>query len=150
MDKYKGFMSQSEVERCKAKMSKEAKSALERISKIEIFDENCEGHQALEQIANKWTILIMYALIQGTKRYSELKRQIKGVSPKMLIQNLRRLERCGLVSRKVYPVVPPQVEYSLTPLGESLVEPLAIFGEWAYVHMYEVKASCNRYDRSLR
>lgn len=150
MDKYIAFMSKSEVEPCKPKMSQSAQSALERISKIEVFDENCEGHQALEQIANKWTVLIMYALMQGTKRYSDLKRQIKGVSAKMLIQNLRRLERCGLVSRKVYPVVPPQVEYSLTPLGESLVEPLAIFCEWAYVHMYEVKAACNRYDSSVK
>lgn len=138
-------MNQSEVQQ--PTMSQCAQSALERISKIEIFDENCKGHQALEQIANKWTVLVMYALMQGTKRYSELKRQIKGVSPKMLIQNLRRLERCGLVNRKVYPVVPPQVEYSLTPLGESLIEPLAIFCEWAYIHMDEVKASCDLYDK---
>lgn len=147
MDKGKVFMGQSEMKDCDREMSKDAQSALERISKIEIFDKNYEGHQALEQIANKWTVLIMYALMQGTKRYSELKRQINGVSPKMLIQNLRRLERCGLVSRKVYPVVPPQVEYSLTPLGESMIEPLATFCEWAYVNMPEVKASCNRYDR---
>jgi DNA-binding HxlR family transcriptional regulator len=61
----------------------------------------------------------------------------------MLIQNLRRLEKCGLVSRKVYPVVPPQVEYSLTPLGETLVEPLAILCDWACKkHIQEVKAAC--------
>lgn len=123
-----------------------AKDALERIAKIDIFDESCEGHQALEKIANKWTILIIYALTQGTKRYGELKRQIQGISPKMLIQNLRNLERCGLVERKIYPVVPPKVDYSLTPLGESLVEPLAIFGEWSYKHINEVKAACNSYD----
>ena len=120
--------------------------ALERIAKMDIFDESCEGHQALEQIANKWTILIIYALTQGTKRYSELKQQIKGVSPKMLIQNLRNLERCGLVERKVYPVVPPKVDCALTSLGESLAEPLAIFGEWSYRHIDEVKAACSSYD----
>jgi len=103
--------------------------------------DDCLCHQALEQIANKWTVLIIYALTQGTKRYSELKRQIHGVSPKMLIQNLRRLEKCGLVSRKVYPVVPPQVEYSLTPLGQTLVEPLAILCDWAFKHIHEVKAA---------
>lgn len=121
--------------------SYQAQLVLERIAKVDIFDENCEGHQALEQIANKWTVLIIYALTQGTKRYSELKRQIHGVSPKMLIQNLRRLEKCGLVSRKVYPVVPPQVEYSLTSLGQTLVEPLAILCDWAFKHIHEVKAA---------
>lgn len=123
-----------------------AQAALDRIAKLETFDESCEGHQALERIANKWTALIIYALTQGTKRYSDLQRQIQGISPKMLIQNLRRLERCGLVSRKVYPVVPPQVEYSLTPLGQTLVEPLAILCEWAYKHMDEVKAACGQYN----
>jgi DNA-binding HxlR family transcriptional regulator len=125
--------------------SSQAQRALERIANIDIFDEGCEGHQALERIANKWTILIIYALTQGTKRYSDLQRQIRGVSPKMLIQNLRNLERCGLVKRSVYPVVPPKVEYSLTPLGETLVEPLAVLGEWAYVHMHKVKAASVHY-----
>lgn len=126
----------------------QARPALERIAKIEIFHESCEGHQVLERIANKWTVLIIYALTQGKKRYGELQRQIEGVSPKMLIQNLRNLERCGLVERTVYPVVPPQVEYFLTPLGESLVEPLAILGEWAYIHMSEVKAARDRYHQT--
>lgn len=89
----------------------------------------------LEHIANKWTVLIVYALTQGKKRYSELKQQIVGISPKMLIQNLRNLERCGLIEREIYPTVPPRVDYSLTPLGESLVEPLAVLGEWAYRHI---------------
>lgn len=127
-----------------SKVSYYAQPALERIAKIDIFDERCEGHQALERIANKWTVLIIYALVQGTKRYSELQRQISGVSPKMLIQNLRSLERCGLIERLVYPVVPPKVEYSLTPLGKTLVEPLAILGEWAYTHIHEVKVASAR------
>ena len=83
---------------------------------------------------------------QGKKRYSELKQQIVGVSPKMLIQNLRNLERCGLIEREIYPSVLPHVDYSLTPLGESLVEPLAILGEWAYRHIPEVKAAMEQYD----
>jgi len=120
--------------------------ALTRIAQMEVFDTDCAGHQALEHIANKWTILIVYALTQGKKRYSDLKQQIAGVSPKMLIQNLRNLERCGVVARCVYPTVPPRVEYSLTPLGESLVEPLAILGEWAYQHIQDVKDSIDRYN----
>jgi DNA-binding HxlR family transcriptional regulator len=124
--------------------------ALDRIAQIDVFDTNCAGHQVLERIANKWTILIVYALTQSKKRYSELKQQIAGVSPKMLIQNLRNLERCGIVARCVYPTVPPRVEYSLTPLGESLVEPLAILGEWAYKHIQDVKNSADRYDNDSK
>lgn len=120
--------------------------ALDRIANMNLFDTNCAGHQMLEHIANKWTVLIVYALTQGKKRYSELKQQIVGVSPKMLIQNLRNLERCGLIEREIYPTVPPRVDYSLTPLGESLVEPLAILGEWAYCHIPEVKTAMEQYD----
>jgi DNA-binding HxlR family transcriptional regulator len=122
--------------------------ALERIAKMNLFDTNCAGHQILEHVANKWTVLIVYALTQGKKRYSELKQQIVGVSPKMLIQNLRSLERYGLIEREVYPTVPPRVEYSLTPLGVSLVEPLAILGEWAYQHISEVKTATENYDNN--
>jgi DNA-binding HxlR family transcriptional regulator len=66
----------------------------------------------------------------------------------MLIQNLRSLERCGLIEREVYSTVPPRVEYSLTPLGTSLVEPLAILGEWAYQHISEVKTATEDFDNN--
>ncbi|RCJ42332.1 transcriptional regulator [Nostoc minutum NIES-26] len=122
--------------------------ALERIAQMNIFDTSCAGHQMLEHIANKWTVLIVYALTQGKKRYSELKQQIVGISPKMLIQNLRNLERCGLIQREVYPTVPPRVEYSLTELGETLVEPLAILGEWSYRHIQDVKTAMQHYDNN--
>ncbi|MDJ0601972.1 MAG: helix-turn-helix domain-containing protein [Crocosphaera sp.] len=123
------------------------KPALDRIANMGIFNTQCEGHQILEKIANKWTILIIYALTQQEKkRYSELKQQIVGISPKMLIQNLRHLERTGLVKRFVYPVVPPKVDYSLTPLGQSLAQPLAVLGEWAYQHISDVNASIEKYD----
>ncbi|GAB4541939.1 MAG: hypothetical protein Tsb0014_34200 [Pleurocapsa sp.] len=121
--------------------------ALDRIAKMGIFDTQCEGHQILEKIANKWTILIIYALTQRKKRYNELKQQIVGISSKMLIQNLRNLERTGLVERHIYPVVPPKVDYSLTPLGKSLAEPLAVLGEWAYQHINDVNAATEEYDR---
>lgn len=122
--------------------------ALDRIANRGVFDTSCEGHQILEKIANKWTILIIYALTQGKKRYSDLKQQIVAISPKMLVQNLRNLERSGLIERKVFPSVPPRVEYSLTPLGESLAEPLAILGEWAYQHIKEVNLAIEEYDNS--
>ena len=120
--------------------------ALDRIANRGIFDTECEGHQILDKIANKWTILIIYALTQRKKRYSDLKQQIVGISPKMLVQNLRNLERNGLVQREIYPTVPPKVDYSLTPLGESLAEPLAILGEWAYRHISDVHVAIEQYD----
>jgi DNA-binding HxlR family transcriptional regulator len=122
--------------------------ALDRIANMGIFDTRCEGHQILEKIANKWTILIIYALTQGKKRYSDLKQQIMGISPKVLVQNLRNLERSGLIKREVFPTVPPRVDYSLTPLGESLAEPLAVLGEWAYQHIADVDLAIEQYDNS--
>jgi DNA-binding HxlR family transcriptional regulator len=117
-------------------------SAIERaracLAQKREFSPSCAVPQVLEHIGSKWAILIIYALSQGTKRYSELQKQIEGVSPKMLIQNLRKLEKCGLVRRVVYPVVPPQVDYSLTPLGETLVDPLAVLCEWAENHVHEL------------
>jgi DNA-binding HxlR family transcriptional regulator len=103
------------------------------------FNTACAVPKVLEQIGGKWAILIIYALSQGTKRYSELQRQIEGVSPKMLIQNLRSLETCGLVKRDVYPIVPPQVDYSLTPLGDTLIEPLAMLYEWSIKNVHRIE-----------
>jgi DNA-binding HxlR family transcriptional regulator len=103
------------------------------------FSATCSVPQVLDLIGNKWAILIIYALSQGTKRYSELQRLIEGVSPKMLIQNLRKLEACQLVKRVVYPVVPPQVDYSLTPLGETLIDPLAMLYVWSEAHAHELR-----------
>lgn len=130
----------------KAELRYSPQPALDRIANMGIFDTQCEGHQILDKIASKWIILIIYALTQGKKRYSDLKQQIAGISPKMLIQNLRNLERNGLVKREIYPTIPPQVDYSLTPLGESLAEPLAVLGEWAYQHISDVNASIEQYD----
>lgn len=122
--------------------------ALDRIAEMGVFDTQCEGHQIIEKIANKWSILIIYALTQGKKRYSDLKQQISGISPKMLVQNLRKLERTGLIKRDVFPSVPPRVDYSLTPIGESLAEPLAVLGEWAYHHIPDVNAAIEAYDNA--
>lgn len=113
-----------------------------------VLDENCPSRQVLELIADKWTAIIIYRLAQGIKRYSDLQREIKGISQKMLTQTLRRLERDGIVERKVYPVVPPRVEYSLTPLGETLTEPLCKLCEWAETHLGEVEAARTRYDEN--
>lgn len=118
-------------------------------SKQTVFDADCPAQQALERIANKWAAIIICALAKGTKRYSDLQREIGGVSQKMLTQTLRNLERDGLVERKVYPVVPPKVEYSLTPLGVTLVKPLQAICKWAETHIGELQAARERYgDRA--
>ena len=116
----------------------------------DVFARNSVSRQVLEIIANKWTTLIICVLSEGTKRYSELQREIEGLSQKMLTQTLRRLERDGLIERKVYPVVPPKVEYSLTPLGKTLIELLGSLCEWAEEHLDEVEAARIRHDREVQ
>jgi len=95
----------------------------------------------LDRIADKWTALIIQILARGTMRYAALQREIGGISQKMLTQTLRSLERDGLVARKVYPVVPPKVEYALTPLGRTLIEPLNAICHWAEKHLSQLEAN---------
>lgn len=99
---------------------------------------------ALELVSDKWTILVIHALKKGTKRYSELQREIEGVSQRMLIYTLRHLERDGLITRTVYPVVPPKTEYALTPLGETLWPPLHDLCLWAEQYFDQVLESRQR------
>ncbi len=106
-----------------------------------VLDQNCESRQALDRIADKWTSLIVYALVDGGKRHGELRRQVEGISQKMLTQTLRAMERDGLVERHVFGEVPPHVEYALTPLGMTLIEPLTAICRWAMDHLPEVQAA---------
>lgn len=111
-------------------------------------DDDAAAHEILARIANRWTALIVQALAGGTKRYNALRRELGGPSHKMLSQTLRNLEDDGIVSRKAYPVVPPKVEYSLTPLGETLVEPLIAICAWARRHRGEIEAARAQGDRT--
>ncbi len=108
----------------------------------------CSPRQALELIADRWTMIVVKALGDGRHRYGELHRSIDGISQKMLTQTLRSLERDGLVERTVYPVVPPRVEYALTPLGATLTEPLEALAAWAERHMGEITEARRAYDRA--
>lgn len=111
-----------------------------------VFSAHCPAQQALERIADKWTALVIYRLETGPKRSSELQREIGGISSKMLTQTLRSLERDGLVRREVFPVVPPKVEYSLTPLGRTLTEPLKAICRWAEANMPKVEAARRTFE----
>jgi len=113
-----------------------------------VYSGHCPARELLDRIANKWTALIIGILghTDGPVRFGDLRRQINGISQKMLTQTLRDLERDGLVVRTVYPVIPPHVEYSLTPLGRTLEEPLKSLSGWAERHMNEVHAAQSAFD----
>lgn len=115
-----------------------------------VFVAECPTRRVLDRVADKWAVLILILLADGTKRFNALKRMIGGVSQKMLSQTLKSLERDGLVARRVIPTVPVTVEYSITPLGRTLhaaVDPLRI---WAETHIAAVEAAQASYDTEQR
>lgn len=103
----------------------------------------------LNRVGDKWSVLIVMILGEGPRRFNELKRQIDGISQRMLTLTLRGLERDGLVSRTVEPTVPPRVTYALTELGESLKEPVEALGRWAMAHIGCIRAAQGRFDARL-
>src|SRR5258705_692092 len=104
-------------------------------------DPECEVRTILDRIADKWSLLVIYVLADGTKRFSELRREIEGISQRMLTLTLRQLEREGLVSRTVFPVVPPRVDYELTELGCTLLDTIQSLVAWAGEHGNEIAAA---------
>ena len=111
-----------------------------------VLNAQCPTRQVLDLIADKWTTLLIYLLARGKQRYGDLHRQVGGISQKMLTQTLRKLERDGLVTRHVYPEVPPRTEYELTRLGHTLIEPMGALCEWAGMHLSELEQARKRYD----
>ena len=107
---------------------------------------DCPSRRILDRIGDRWTVLTVGALGDGSVRFSELRRRVQGVSQKMLTQTLRALERDGLVDRTVYPEVPIRVEYALTEAGRTLREPLRALEEWSITHLSDVSTSQEAYD----
>jgi len=103
----------------------------------------------LSRIGDKWSVLIVMGLSSGPRRFNEMKREVGGISQRMLTLTLRGLERDGLVARRVYDTVPPKVEYSLTELGRSLQGPVMALGEWAMANKAEIHASQQAFDRKM-
>jgi DNA-binding HxlR family transcriptional regulator len=106
----------------------------------------CYSREVLDLIADKWTALIFALLEKQPTRFNELQRAIEGISHKMLTQTLRNLERRGIVERTVTPTLPPAVEYSLSPLGITLIPLMAALRQWAENHMEEVEQALQAYE----
>jgi DNA-binding HxlR family transcriptional regulator len=107
---------------------------------------SCNARQAINLIADKWSVLVIDAIANGNKRYSEIYRSIACVTHKMLAQTLRRLERDGLLERRIYAVVPLKTEYTLTVLGETLIDSLRMFFQWGEDHMDAITQARLTYD----
>lgn len=113
----------------------------------ETDDEVCrQVLQILSLIGDKWSILVIGQLRDGTLRFSELHRAVTGISQRMLTLTLRQLERDGLLTRTVHPSVPPRVDYTLTPLGTTLLDSVAALSAWATTHRQEINSNRRRYD----
>lgn len=100
---------------------------------------NCGLEAALDVVGGKWKLLILMPLYEAAQRFGELRRQVPGISEKMLIQSLKELEKDDIVTRKVYQEVPPRVEYSLTTIGHSLLEAFKPLCEWGTLHMKRIE-----------
>jgi DNA-binding HxlR family transcriptional regulator len=108
----------------------------------------CPCRDLLDMVASKWTALAIGAMENGPVRFGEMKRELEGISQKMLTQTLRALERDGLVTRTVYPTVPLRVEYELTELGRSVIEPLATLRAWAQQNYDSVAEARETFDNT--
>jgi len=118
-------------------------------TRYDAFQQDCPSRRLIETIGDKWVSLVVVALgARGPLRFSELSRQVAGVSQKMLTRTLRNLERDGMVTRTVTPSVPVRVDYELTDLGRSLMGVMSHLKEWAEGHMAEVDAARGQYDRA--
>jgi DNA-binding HxlR family transcriptional regulator len=102
--------------------------------------------EVLNRVGDKWSVLIVQLLADGPKRFSELRRMIEGISQRMLTLTLRGLERDGLVTRTVYPVVPARVEYELTDLGRTLRKPIQALAKWAQENREGIRLARDRFD----
>ncbi|MEU7202762.1 helix-turn-helix domain-containing protein [Streptomyces sp. NPDC045470] len=112
--------------------------------------EGCEVRQILDRVADKWSLLVIALLDRRTLRFTELRREVDGISQRMLTVTLRQLERDGLVRRTVHAVVPPRVDYELTPLGATLHDTIQALVTWTEEHQEEIAEARAAYDRRER
>lgn len=110
----------------------------------------CRAREVLQRVGDKWSVLTIDLLGQGTMRFSELHRAIDGITARMLTVTLRGLERDGIVTRTIHPVIPPRVEYALTPMGRTLLHTIGQLVTWADSHLPEIEAARVAYDARHR
>jgi DNA-binding HxlR family transcriptional regulator len=110
------------------------------------YTKDCGMREVLDRIGDKWSVLIVAELAAGTRRFRELQRAVPGISQRMLTLTLRRLQRDGLLTRTVYPTVPPQVEYGLTGMGRSLTMMVRALADWAAANGPAVAEARHRWD----
>jgi DNA-binding HxlR family transcriptional regulator len=110
----------------------------------------CPVTDVLRRVGDRWTLLILVLLGRRPHRFNELHRSVEGISQRMLTRTLRALERDGLAARTVYPTIPPSVEYDLTPLGRTLLNPLSALADWAVDHGEEIAIARDRHDAHSR
>ncbi len=109
--------------------------------------EDCRAvSEVLSRVGDKWTVLVVSTLGDGPKRFNELRKALGSISQRMLTLTLRGLERDGLVTRTVFPTIPPRVDYELTDLGRSLLEPVSELGLWARRNRASIEAARKRFD----
>ncbi|KAA3668816.1 helix-turn-helix domain-containing protein [Pectobacterium carotovorum] len=118
-----------------------SKALTEKVRMGELFTVDCPSRGVLKHVSSLWGVLCLISLREGTLRFGELRRKASGVSEKMLAQTLKRLEEDGFVLRFSHPVVPPYVEYSLTPLGREVSEQVAILADWIELNISRVMDS---------
>ncbi|TMJ53935.1 MAG: helix-turn-helix transcriptional regulator [Alphaproteobacteria bacterium] len=116
------------------------------------LDSDCRGAASvLARVGDKWSVFVIMLLGDGPRRFNEIKRMIGGISQRMLTLTLRGLERDGLVTRTVFPTIPPRVDYELTDLGRGLSKPVEALGRWAITHQAEIAKARTRFDaRKIR
>src|SRR6476620_2621317 len=109
---------------------------------------DCRGVASiLARVGDKWSVFVIMMLSDGPRRFNELKRMINGISQRMLTLTLRGLERDGLVTRTIFPTIPPRVDYELTDLGRGLSRPVEALGKWAMEHLAQIEAARTRFDK---
>jgi DNA-binding HxlR family transcriptional regulator len=113
----------------------------QREQRGDLYASACPSREVLDHVTSRWGVLVMVVLLEGTRRFSELRREVVGVSEKMLAQTLQALERDGFVLRESYPVIPPRVDYTLTPMGREVAERVEALTEWIEDNLPRVMAA---------
>jgi DNA-binding HxlR family transcriptional regulator len=121
-----------------------------RLERGDVFAEKCPSREILSHVTSKWGVLVLVALLGGTHRFSELRRKIDGVSERMLAETLQKLERDSFVKRIAFPVVPPHVEYSLTPLGKEIGKRVEGLADWIEKNVDRIQKAQTRKDGRFR